>query len=402
VNPFASHRILRFLTATGCRQVLLSTLLAVSCLAAGPAIPEIRPGLGYTNEVIPRGPWSIHVVRVPRDLPGIALLSVHADRGATGLATVSEQVADIPETQGVPLAAVNGDFYQRDRTFAGDPRGLQILHGELVSAPNGGVAFWVNSKGQPAIGPVASKLAVTWPDRSTSPLLLNKERQFDELVLYTPAVTASIRHMGGRDWILEAPEASNAPPRAAAGTTRSLRIREVRTLGTAQVPTNAWVLSAGPLWLRKNPAATNLTAGASVSISLATEPSVENAVEAIGGGPVLVRDGRPQKVNPPRNDSYEFASMLQRHPRSAVGWNRTHWFFFEVDGRQPGLSVGMTLDELSALAARWGCEEAMTLDGGGSATLWCAGRVRNSPCDGSERPVANALVLVQRRESGKR
>lgn len=401
MNPSAPHRLAGHLVATLFRGMLPALLLAASCLAAAPSIPEIRPGLGYTNEDIPRGPWSIHVVRVPRDLPGVGLLSVHADRAATGLATVSEQVAEIPPTDGVPLAAVNGDFYQRDRSFAGDPRGLQIIHGELVSAPNGGVAFWIDSKGQPSAGPVASRLAVTWPDRSTSPLLLNKERQFDELVLYTPSVTASIRHMGGRDWILDAPEASNAPPRAVAGTTRTLRIREVRTLGTAHVPTNAWVLSAGPLWIRKNPAATNLTAGASLSISLATEPSVQNAVHAIGGGPVLVRNGQPQKITPPRNDSYEFASMLQRHPRSAVGWNRTHWFFFEVDGRQPGLSVGMTLDELAALAARWGCDEAMTLDGGGSATLWCAGRVRNSPCDGSERPVANALVLVQRKESGK-
>jgi exopolysaccharide biosynthesis protein len=68
----------------------------------------------------------------------------------------------------------------------------------------------------------------------------------------------------------------------------------------------------------------------------------------------------------------------------------------QVDGRQPRLSVGMTLEELGATMARLGCEEAMNLDGGGSATFWCDGRIRNSPCDGGERVIANSLVLVRR------
>jgi exopolysaccharide biosynthesis protein len=41
-----------------------------------------------------------------------------------------------------------------------------------------------------------------------------------------------------------------------------------------------------------------------------------------------------------------------------------------------------------------GCEQAMNLDGGGSATLWAFGTVRNSPSEGQERPAPNALVVV--------
>ncbi|MFM8421387.1 MAG: phosphodiester glycosidase family protein, partial [Verrucomicrobiota bacterium] len=78
-----------------------------------------------------------------------------------------------------------------------------------------------------------------------------------------------------------------------------------------------------------------------------------------------------------------------------------HWMLFQVDGRQPGLSVGMTLEELGETMARWGCEEGMNLDGGGSSSIWCVGRTRNSPCDGRERDVANALVVVRRRPGGK-
>ena len=44
---------------------------------------------------------------------------------------------------------------------------------------------------------------------------------------------------------------------------------------------------------------------------------------------------------------------------------------------------------------RLGCTEAMNLDGGGSSTLWADGTVRNSPCDGQERPIANGLVVLR-------
>ena len=88
--------------------------------------------------------------------------------------------------------------------------------------------------------------------------------------------------------------------------------------------------------------------------------------------------------------------MLERHPRSAIGWNKNWFFLVEVDGRQRDLSVGMTLDELSNYLVKLGCEEALNLDGGGSATIWYQGEVRNSPCDGYERPIANSLVVLRK------
>jgi len=56
----------------------------------------------------------------------------------------------------------------------------------------------------------------------------------------------------------------------------------------------------------------------------------------------------------------------------------------------------MTLQELGDYMREIGCETAMSLDGGGSATLWFDGRVMNSPCDGMERSVANGLVVARK------
>ena len=55
----------------------------------------------------------------------------------------------------------------------------------------------------------------------------------------------------------------------------------------------------------------------------------------------------------------------------------------------------MTYLELGKLAIDFGCTEAINLDGGGSSTLWADGQVLNTPSDGIQRRVANALVLVE-------
>ena len=90
---------------------------------------------------------------------------------------------------------------------------------------------------------------------------------------------------------------------------------------------------------------------------------------------------------------------MERHPRTAIGWNERYFFLVEVDGRQRQLSVGMTLDELSSFLMNLGCDEAMNFDGGGSATLWYGGEVRNSPCERGEREIANCLVVVSKPRS---
>jgi hypothetical protein len=55
----------------------------------------------------------------------------------------------------------------------------------------------------------------------------------------------------------------------------------------------------------------------------------------------------------------------------------------------------MTIEELGlfcrdTLGAAWGINQ----DGGGSSTLWVQGAVRNLPSDGTERQVANGLMMI--------
>jgi hypothetical protein len=54
-------------------------------------------------------------------------------------------------------------------------------------------------------------------------------------------------------------------------------------------------------------------------------------------------------------------------------------------------------NEMKAL----GAVDALNLDGGGSSTLVAAGVVKNSPSDGTERPVTNALVVLTGADPGE-
>jgi exopolysaccharide biosynthesis protein len=72
-----------------------------------------------------------------------------------------------------------------------------------------------------------------------------------------------------------------------------------------------------------------------------------------------------------------------------------------VDGRRPGVAIGMSYDEEAALMLRLGCQQALNLDGGGSSVMAIrnpAGeyQILNTPSDGHERPVADVLGISVR------
>lgn len=142
--------------ATGTLLVQVAWILAGCGKPIETVLPELQPGLAYTNQVIASGPISIHVVRVDRSRPASQLRSVHAGNGAFGLANISDHLRGLPKAVGRPVAAINGDFYQREGAYAGDPRGLQLIDGVLVSAPLG-ICLWIDRAGEPHMDDVQSR-----------------------------------------------------------------------------------------------------------------------------------------------------------------------------------------------------------------------------------------------------
>ncbi|MGV3540431.1 MAG: phosphodiester glycosidase family protein, partial [Rufibacter sp.] len=118
------------------------------------------------------------------------------------------------------------------------------------------------------------------------------------------------------------------------------------------------------------------------------------ATQAIGGGPVLVENG---KIRVTSKEEGFGGSHLWRHPRTAAGYlDSTKVILMVVDGRQQG-SAGVTLEELAQLFIDLGAQEAVNLDGGGSSQMIALDEVVNLP-EGNRNSLrrnASALVLTQ-------
>ena len=83
-----------------------------------------------------------------------------------------------------------------------------------------------------------------------------------------------------------------------------------------------------------------------------------------------------------------------RTARTAAAWTYdNHLLLFAVE--YSSASAGMSLPEvIQALGIFGNVRNAFNLDGGGSTTLWAGGARVNYPKDGSERAVANAVVVT--------
>jgi hypothetical protein len=366
----------------GC--LLLITAVGISASVASDSPPpksDNQAGVHYSRQEVKDIPWTIHILKVDRRRADMRWVSTMGQHTRLGMSLLSEQIKLLPANIGRPIAGINGDFYRTAANYPGDPEGVQIVEGELVSAPvPTRSCFWIDARGAPHMTNVTPRFTVQWPDGKEAPLLLNEERDASSVVLYTRANGDTTRCQQGLELLLERFDTNSPWAPLEIGRSYAAKVRSVNRSGNSPVGLQAPVLSIGPALAAKLPA---ITTGNLVRFSTLTSPDMAGARTAIGGGPALVHGGK----------ALPFKGLQPRHPRSAVGWNDDFYFAVEVDGRQRH-SAGMTLSELATYMMSLGCTEALNLDGGGSATLWVYGGVINSPSEGRERPSANGLVLV--------
>lgn len=379
--------------------VTLGVSLAGAALAASPEIRGKRSedGITYWNERSPKVPWSVHIIQVDRSRKDLGFFSAHARNRILGVGMLAEQARTVPKELGKAVAAVNGDFYLRDNpTYAGDPRGLQIMNGDLISGPST-VCVWFDAAGNPHLDEVAGDFKAKVGNGREFTFRLNEPRQRANPVLYTPTYGVSTRAVGGQELILEKDGDSPWLPLRPNETFRA-RVREVSSSGNTRFTPDVMVLSFPPQLAEQ---ISGIEAGSKVEIATTLTPSLKDSRVAIAGGPALIKDGKAftLKSPPPGSSSnYSERSKYERHPRSAVGWSPTHFYLVTVDGRQPDLSVGMKLAELAEVFVRLGCTDAMNLDGGKSAQMWLNGRTVNDPCQG-EDTVANSLIVIRKADA---
>ena len=123
------------------------------------------------------------------------------------------------------------------------------------------------------------------------------------------------------------------------------------------------------------------------------------ASDAISGAGLLMLDGR--ELTDWTDERIAAGFETTRHPRTIIGTDADGAIWLvTVDGRNPSLSLGMSFTELRRLSRRLGLRSVLNLDGGGSTTMWVAGRIVNHPSDpGGPRRVSDALLVAPRQGS---
>lgn len=118
---------------------------------------------------------------------------------------------------------------------------------------------------------------------------------------------------------------------------------------------------------------------------------------AVGGGPVLVYDGKVRVTN--EEEGLFIHGEKDMHPRSAIGYTRDgRIIVLAVQGRTPGVAAGVTLAQEAKILLDLGCYEAINLDGGGSSCLLVNGKETIHPSDkGGERPVPAVFLITRAR-----
>lgn len=376
---------------------LLSATLAHAQREVRPDYKPIVPGLDYafiqTTNWNNGEPWSIHIARLDRSQKNLRVAEALAHQQVFGTASVSAIAKSFPRERGEPLVVINAGFCNRTSgPYIGASRGIGkgadaamvITDSEVVGAPSK-YNFVVNEDGSMHFGNFESRFSVTLPNGTTMPLRLNNECKSNSVVLFTHLLGATTRATNNLEIILENPKQQSLSWNV--GKSYTLRVKAVNSLGNTSLSNNIAVLSFSSEMAAK---ASELHLGDTIKVELKTSPELNNVSTACHMIFPLVEKGKVLETFDGQG------AILNRNPRTAIGFNDRYFYMVVVDGRQKTLSMGMNAKELAEFMALLGCTEAANLDGGGSSTFWMAGKRRNSVPGGVERPRGDALIIMQK------
>ena len=116
---------------------------------------------------------------------------------------------------------------------------------------------------------------------------------------------------------------------------------------------------------------------------------------AIGGGPVLVQEGK-QLISNDEERMFTGKARHDRHPRTAMGYTASgDLIVLVVEGRHPGVAEGASLVHLADMLVELGCVEALNLDGGGSSCMLVNGKETIKPSDKEGQRAVPGVFLVK-------
>lgn len=327
----------------------------------------IAPGVIYREITRGRneGPVKAYVLEVDMKA-GNTLRPVLSNDSVAGVETLSEMAE---RAQGI--AMINGPYFMRN----GEILGLLKIDKTIVSTPEvTRTSVGVMPDGKLMFDTASFSGYVELPDGTKVPIDgVNRSRGDSELILYNSYYAFwTLTHGEGMEY-----------------TVRGDRVVEVQA-SNSLIPEGAVVLSASgrSAWLLSG-----LKAGSRLKIVQSMGAVWDRAVQAVGAGPCLVKDGQIYLTTM----GEEFGSDVAggRAPRTAIGVNKEgKALLVVVDGRRR-TSIGYSLLELAQFMLDMGAVDAMNLDGGGSSEMIVGSQIVNQPSDGRERRLGAGIAVMR-------
>ncbi len=371
---------LRFLVLTFCALCVLCGEISSQ------DFKQTHPGVEHAQVDYKIGddPVKINLLRL--DLTKVYL---HAKLGMDQIVG-TETTSSIAARHGA-VAAINSGFFRLDNSiFAGTPAGVLKMGTFLSESNNGRTALEIlNSSHRTDV--VIERVNMSAKINVEGELYdvgINRQRGENDVVIYTNEFSrTTLTDSKGVEFIVM--------NRIVGG------VHDAR--GSSIIPATGFVISASgtkrELFMKM------LRSGTAVfttykSSSAHDGPAVSGmnlAHNVIGGVPQLIKNGKIDITWEQEKAGRAF--VFNRHPRTAVAKLKDGKFLMvTVDGRQPAVSVGMTLPELADYLLFLGAIDAMNLDGGGSTTMVLDGKVVNKPSDpNGERKIGDAILVTPRR-----
>lgn len=349
------------------------------------SLTEVKPGIEHGQVVTgsDEEPLRINVLRV--DLKRTRLKVVRALDQGLGMETVSSLAA-----RHQAEAAINGGFFRLTGTYRGESTGLLMIDGKLISESfndRANVGFINEGPVTNAIfGHLKYKGNISVGRTRHSINGINRPLAANEMIVFTPEFhRTTLTNPDGVEVIVR----------------RNTVIAVNDLTGSSQIPSDGFVISAAGTardWIKRN-----VRRGARLRFNwmiVSLEPNHtgewSRAHSIVGAGPQLIKSGRISITHSQEKIAANFAT--DRHPRTAIGKTADgKLLMVTVDGRQPKISVGMSLYSLADLLLELNAVDAINLDGGGSTTMVVKQKVVNKPSDQTgERPVSDAILVFSR------
>jgi len=340
----------------------------------------IAPGVNYTVNKTENPPLTIHTVDIDLTSPFIQLETVLAKDSL-----FNREILSSMATRNSAVVAINGDFFDPN---TGNIINLMVKNGEIIRAPIPRGVFAITKDNLPVISLFTLGIDIETQYGTIKVNNLNIPRGGNEAVLFTDKFGKNTMISNSTLAGIDVELLNFSQPLPPSGIITARIGESYYGVTASTIPQKGGTLSIGGKALSYLP---YLKKGDTVRIITKLNPSLD-IIQAIGGGAILLKDGNivfgstgEQPLSREVTD--------KKNPLTVVAIdNNNRVYFIIVDGRN-NHSDGMTYLEMAQYLKNIGMKDALALDGGGSSELIVRDKIMNSPSDGRERAIANALIV---------